>query len=100
MVSFCLAGITTDWADIYHTIPKLNKGTTHCWETLEFRNVSQTELSKFLVFLFADPFEEGARGKLFAKAVSSETVLGEAEVEDGGDRNRSGSELFFLFNKI
>lgn len=100
LVSFGLAGITANRADIDHTVPEFNEGSTHVGKALEFGNVSQAELCKLLVLLLTEPLDEGVGGELFAQTEGSEAVFGEAEIKEGSNREGGCSQLFLLFDQI
>ena len=86
--------------DINHARPKLNKRPSHRRQPLKIGNVLEAELDEALVLLLAEPFDEGVGGNGTAEAKGGQAVFGKAEVEEGGDGDGGGAELFLLFDEV
>lgn len=70
LVSFLDTSITSNRADIDHAIAELNKSTALLGQ-LHFREVAQTEVCQFLVFLLPEPLDKAVAGKRFAQAIGN-----------------------------
>lgn len=91
--------VPTHRTNINHAIPELHKRASHN-RYLQIRNISQAELNELLVFLLAEPADEGLCGERNAHAEGAEPVLWEAVVEERGYRDGGGAELFLLLDEI
>jgi hypothetical protein len=60
----------------------------------------QDEPTEQFVLVLANPFDEARAGQRLAHFVGSEAILGEAKVEQGGDGDVCGAELFLLLGEI
>lgn len=61
----------------------------------------QAEVDELLVPVLADPADEAVGGERLAELVRRQPVLGEAEVEEGGDGGAGGlAELLFLLDEV
>lgn len=58
LVSFGLAGVTADRADVDHTVAEFDEGAAHGGQAFEVGDVFQAELGQLLVLFFTDPLEE------------------------------------------
>src|SRR5262249_14601651 len=99
LIAFLHTRISSHRRNIDHAVPEFDEGAPH-YRKLQIRYVSQTELRQPLVFLFAQPADEGGTSKRDAHAVGCQPVLGEAEVEEGCDGDAGASELFLLFRQV
>lgn len=59
LITLFLAGIPAHGTDIDHAIAELDECTAHGGQTFDVGDVFQTEPGEFLVFLLADPADEG-----------------------------------------
>lgn len=99
LVPLLHAGVTSNGADVDHSVTELHKGTTLLGQ-LQLGNVAEAEVRQFLVFLFTEPLDEAVARERLAQAVGNQAVLGEAEVEESGDIRGSRSQLLLLFHKV
>jgi len=99
LVALLDTGVTANGADVDHAVAKLDECTALLGD-LEIGNVVQDELDELLVGLLADPLDERCRCEGDAHTVCGQTILGEAEVEEAGDRDGSSAELFLLLDEI
>lgn len=100
VVSLLGAGITTNRGDIDHAISEFNKGSTLDGD-IQIGNVVQTEVDELLVLVLANPLDEAVGLQRLAELESGQSVLGEAEVEEGGDIDAGGlAELFLLLGEV
>lgn len=94
------ARVPSNGADVDHAVTELDKGTPLDGD-IQVSDVVQAEFDELLVGLLANPADEAVRGERLAQLVGRETVLGEAEVEEGGDGDAGGlSELLLLLNEV
>ena len=100
LVSFFVACIPPNGADVDHAIAKLNERASHRRQPFQVGDIPQAELGEFLILLFAKPLDEGVGWEGLAEAERSQTVLRETEVEHGGDGDGRGAKLFLLFGKV
>lgn len=100
LISLLFTRVPAHRADVDHAISELNECTAHRRQTLEVGDVLEAKFGELLVFLFADPGDEGLRGQGSAHAVGGQAVFGEAEVEEGDDGGGRGGELLFLFDEV
>lgn len=100
VVTLLVAGVTANGTDVDHAIAELDEGTT-LDRDVEVGNVVQAEVGKLLVFVLANVLDEAVGGQLLAELEGLETVLGEAVVEKGGDRDACGlTELLLLLDEV
>lgn len=100
LVALLVAGITTDRADVDHTVAELDEGAALDGD-VKIGNVVEDKVGELLVLRFTDPLDEAVRGQGLAKLERCETILGEAKVEEGcdGDAGRR-TELFLLLDEV
>ena len=99
LVPLLHSGITTNWRDIDHAVPELDECTS-LDRNIEICDVMQHEPDELFVWLFSNPFNEAVAGEWNSHTVRSEAVLGEAEVEHGGDGYRLRAELLLLLCQV
>jgi hypothetical protein len=92
-------GITSNGADVDHAIAEFNKGTT-LLRQLDVGNITKAEIGKVLVLLLAEPLDEAVAVEWLAQAPGHETVLGEAEIEQGCDFGGGIAQLLLLLNVV
>lgn len=95
----CQTSVPPYRAHIHHPIPKLDKRAS-LDGNIEIRHVMQHELDELLVFLLAEPADEGLRCNGSAELEGCEAVFREAEVEEGGYADGGRAELFLLFGEV
>lgn len=93
------ARVSPDRAHVDHAVAELHKGASLHGQ-VEVGNVVQDELHQPLVLVLSDPADERGARQLLAQTNSREAVLGEAEIEEGGDRDGSGAELLLLLDEV
>lgn len=94
------AGIPSDGADVDHAVAELNKGSPLDGD-VQISDVVQAEVDELLVLRLADPADEAVGREGLAQLVRREAVLGEAEVEEGGDGDAGGlADLFLLLDEV
>lgn len=100
LVSLLGAGVSADGADVDHAVAELDKGSS-LDGNVQVGNVVQDEVGKLLVLVLANPLDEAAGRERLAQLVCGQTVLGEAVVEEGGDRHAGGlAELLLLLDEV
>lgn len=100
VVSLLSAGVTTHGANVDHSIAEFNEGAALDGD-VEISNVVEDEVGKLLVLLLANELDEGVRLEGFAELEGSQAVLGEAEVEEGGDGLSGGlAQLLLLLGEV
>jgi hypothetical protein len=99
VVALLCAGVAPNGRHVDHAIAKLDKGAALDGD-VEVGNVVQDEAHQLLVLRLADPLDEAVGGQLLAEPVGCEAVLGEAEIEHGGDVDVGAAELFLLFDEV
>ena len=100
VVTLLVAGVTANRANVDHAIAELDEGTTLDGD-VEVGNVVQAEVGKLLVLVLTNVLDEAVGGQLLAELESLETVLGEAVVEQGSDRDAGRlTELFLLLDEV
>lgn len=94
------AGVSADGADVDHAVAELDKGAPLDGD-VEIGDVVEAEVGKLLVLVLADPADEVVGVEGLAQLEGRESVLGEAEVEEGGDGDAGGlAELFLLLLEV
>lgn len=86
-------------ADVDHAIPELDECTS-LDGNIQVCHIMQDESHELLVVVLANPLDERMRGQRLAHTVGGQTVLGEAEVEECGDGDGGGAELFLLLGEV
>lgn len=100
LVSLLGAGVSADGADVDHAVTELNKGSS-LDRDVQVGNVVQDEVGKLLVLVLTNPLDEAVGGERLAQLVCGQAVLGEAVVEEGGDRHAGGlAELLLLLDEV
>lgn len=99
LISLLNASSTSHRADVDHTITVLNKRTALARQ-LHARDILQAEINEGLVSLLAEVLDETVAGKRLAETDSCQSVLGEAEVEEGVNVDAISTELFLLLCEI
>lgn len=93
-------GVPADGADVYHAVAELDEGAALDGD-VEVGDVVEGEVCELLVLVLADPFDEAVGGEGLAELIGGQAVLGEAEVEEGGDGGARGlAELLFLLGEV
>jgi hypothetical protein len=93
-------GVPADGADVDHAVAELDEGAALDGD-VEVGDVVEGEVGELLVLVFADPLDEAVGGEGLAELISGQAVLGEAEVEEGGDgRPRGLAELLLLLGEV
>jgi len=100
LVSLLFTGVPAHGGDVDHAVAELDERARHLGDALDVGDVAQHPARQTLVFLLAEPADEGLRGQLLAHAICGQAVLGEAEVEEGDDADGRGAQLFFLFDEV
>lgn len=94
------AGVPADGADVNHAVAELDKSSPLDGD-VEVGDVVQAEVCELLVLGLADPADEAVGGEGLAELVGREAVLGEAVVEEGGDRDAGRpAELLLLLDEV
>jgi hypothetical protein len=94
------AGVSANRWHIDHAVAKLDKGSALDGD-VEVGNVVQAEVGELFVLVLADPFDEAVAGHGLAELVGRQAVLGEAEVEEGGDGDAGGlAQLLLLLDEV
>jgi hypothetical protein len=100
LVSLLCAGVSADGADVDHAVAELDKGSSLDGD-VQVGNVVQDKIDQLLVLVLADPLDEAVGGQRLAQLVRGQAVLGEAVVEEGGDRHAGGlAELLLLLDEV
>lgn len=80
VVTFLVAGVTTNWADINHSVSELDKGAT-LDRYIKIGNVVEAEVDKLLVLVLTNPADEAVGWERLAELVRRQAVFGKTEVE-------------------
>ncbi len=99
LISLSHTRISAHRANIHHPIPILNKSTPFDRD-IQISNVVQHELHKLLVAVLANILDEGVGGEWTTELVGGQAVLGEAEIEEGGDWDGGRAELLLLLGQV
>lgn len=99
VVALLNAGVAADGADVDHAVAELDKGAALDGD-VEVGDVVQAEADELLVLGLAEPADEAVGGQLLAVLVGGQAVLGEAEVEEGGDGHVRGAQLLLLLGQV
>lgn len=100
VISLLGARISAHGGDIDHAIAELDKGTP-LHRDVQVGNVVKAEVCELLVLVLADPLDEAVAGHGLAELVGRQAILGEAEVEEGGDGDASGlAQLLLLLDEV
>lgn len=100
LVSLLGAGVSADGADVDHAVTELNKGSSLDGD-VQVGNVVQDKVGKLLVLILTNPLDEAVGGERLTQLVCGQAVLGEAVVEEGGDRHAGGlAELLLLLDEV
>lgn len=93
-------GISSHGGYIDHAVAEFDKRASLDGD-VEIRHVVQDEVDEFLVFVFADPFDEAVGGEFLAELEGSEAVFRKAKVEEGcyGDAGWF-ADLFLLLVEV
>ena len=98
-ISLAHTSISTNRADIDHSIPVLNKSTS-LNRDIQIGNVVKNELDELLISILANVVNEGVGSERRTELVRSQSVLSEAEVEECCDINGRGTDLLLLFGEV
>lgn len=96
LISLLDTGVSSNRTNVNHTVAKLDECAALNGD-LEISEVVHNVLDEGLVFLFADPFDEGVGGEGDTEFIGCQAVFSEAEVEERGYGNGGRAELFLLF---
>lgn len=99
LVPLLHASVTADGADVDHAVAELNKGTALLGQ-LQVGDIPEAEVCQFLVLLLSEPLDEAVASERLAQAVGDQAVLGEAEVEQGGDIGCCRAQLLLLLDEV
>lgn len=99
LISLAHTSIPSNRANIDHSIPVLNKSTS-LNRDIQIGNVVKNELDELLISILTNKVDEGVGSEWLAKLVCGKTVLGEAEVEEGGDVDGGGADLLLLLGEV
>lgn len=100
VVSLLGAGVSAHGADVDHAVTELDEGSSLDGD-VQVGNVVQDEVGKLLVLVLTNPLDKAVGGERLAQLVCGQAVLGEAVVEEGGDRHASGlAELLLLLDEV
>lgn len=99
LLSLLHTRVPANRAHIDHAISELHERPS-LDRYIQISDVSENEVDELLVHVFAQPLDEGVRRERDAHTDRGETVLGEAEVEEGRDGYGGGAELFLLFGEV
>jgi hypothetical protein len=99
LVALLDRSIPADRADVDHTIAELNKRAA-LHRDIQIGHVVQDEAHQLLVVVLPNPLDEAVRRERHTHTDRREPVLREAEVEEGGDGDAGGAELFLLLGEV
>lgn len=100
VVSLLSAGVTSHGANVDHSVTELEERAS-LDGNIQISNVMQNKLDEFLVSLLADPLDEAVGRQLLAQLEGRQAILGEAEVEQGGDGYTGGfADLLLLLFEV
>jgi hypothetical protein len=99
LVPLLHSSVPANRAHIDHAVPELDKRAS-LDRDIQIRNIVQDEAHELLVVVLADPLDERVRRERHAHADRGQAVLGEAEVEEVGDGDARGAELFLLLGEV
>lgn len=99
LIALLNRSIPANRAHIDHAIAELHKRAALHGD-IQVGDVVQDELDQLLVVVLADPLDEAVRRERHAHADGGQPVLREAEVEEGGDGDAGGAELFLLLGEV
>lgn len=99
LVPLIHAGISTNRANVDHSIAEFNESTTLLGQ-LDAREVSEREVDEFLVLVLSNPLNEAVASKVLAQTDRSQSVFSEAEVKERGDLRGGSAELLLLLGQI
>jgi hypothetical protein len=91
--------IPANRAHIDHAIAELDKSPA-LHRNIQIGHIMQNEPDKLLVILLANPLDETVRRERHTHADRRQAVLSKAEVEEGGDGDAGGAELFLLLGEV
>jgi len=99
VVALLGGGVAADGRDVDHAVAVLDEGAALDGD-VEVGDVVQDEAHELLVLVLANPLDEAVGGELLAELVGRQAVLGEAEVEEGGDDRVGVAELLLLLGQV
>ena len=99
LVALLDRSVPANRAHVDHAITELNKRAA-LHRDIQISHVVQDEAHKLLVVVLANPLDEAVRRERHTHANSCKSVLREAEVEEGGDGDAGGAELFLLLGEV
>lgn len=98
-LALLVGGVAADGGDVDHAVAELDKGAALDGD-VEVGDVVEGEADELLVLVLANVLYEAVGGEGLAELVGRQAVLGEAEVEEGGDGGGGVAELLLLLGVV
>lgn len=99
LVALLDGGVPANRANVDHAVPELNESAA-LHRNVQISHIVQDEPHKLLVVVLANPLDEAVRRERHAHTDGGQAILGEAEVEEGGDGDAGGAELLLLLGEV